>query len=290
MKPAPFTYHSPSSVSEAVQLLTSLENARVLAGGQSLVPMLNFRLASPDHLVDLGKIADLRGIREHGEEIVFGAMTRQRDIEFSSLITAKLPLMAEAVLQLGHRQTRNRGTIGGSLCHLDPSAELPTICMAMDAQLEVISPSGSRTIAMAEFAQGMMTTALAETEILTAIRIRPWTGRYGHAFIEFARRHGDFAIASAAILLDVDGNGGITRAVVALGGVGPVPLRVSAAEACLIGAKAGPEAFAAAAAECGKIDALEDPTYPAWYRQHLAKTLSGRALKLAHERAVAQAH
>jgi carbon-monoxide dehydrogenase medium subunit len=285
MKPAPFTYHSPRSVDEALSLLGSHENARLLAGGQSLVPMLNFRLASPDHLIDLTRIESLRGIREEGDEVVFGAMTRQRDIEFSPVIADRLPLMAEAVLQLGHRQTRNRGTIGGSLCHLDPSAELPTICMAMDATLEVLGPSGKRTLAMADFAQGMMTTALAAEDMLTAVRIRPWTGRYGHAFIEFARRHGDFAVASAAILIALDAAGTITRAVVALGGVGPVPLRVSAAEALLVGASAGPEAFAAAAAECAKVEALEDPTYPAWYRQHLAQTLAGRALKLAHERA-----
>jgi carbon-monoxide dehydrogenase medium subunit len=285
MKPAAFTYHCPSSVDEALRLLGSHDNARLLAGGQSLVPMLNFRLASPDHLIDLNRIPALRGIREEGDAVVFGAMTRQRDIEFSPVVAARLPLMAEAVLQLGHRQTRNRGTIGGSLCHLDPSAELPTICMAMDAALDVAGPAGTRTLSMGDFAQGMMTTALEAGDMLTAIRIRPWTGRVGHAFIEFARRHGDFAVASSAVLIELDAASVIRRASVTLGGVCPVPLRVTAAEAALVGAKAGPEAFAAAAAACEKVDALEDPTYPAWYRQHLAKTLTGRALALAGKRA-----
>lgn len=288
MKPAAFTYHCPSSVDEALQLLGSHDNARLLAGGQSLVPMLNFRLASPDHLIDLNRIPALRGIREESDAVVFGAMTRQRDIEFSPVIAARLPLMAEAVLQLGHRQTRNRGTIGGSLCHLDPSAELPTVCTAMDAELEVAGPAGRRTLSMGEFAQGMMTTALDAGDMLTAVRIRPWTGRVGHAFVEFARRHGDFAVASSAILIALDDSGTITRASVTLGGVCPVPLRVVEAEAALIGAKAGPDAFATAAAACEKVDALEDPTYPRWYRQHLARTLTGRALAKAHERALAR--
>jgi carbon-monoxide dehydrogenase medium subunit len=285
MKPAAFTYHSPVSVGEALQLLAEKPNARLLAGGQSLVPMLNFRLASPEHLIDLNRIGDLAGIAEQEGAIVFGAMTRQRDIEFSALVARQLPLMAEAILHVGHRQTRNRGTIGGSLCHLDPSAELPTVCAAMDAMLEIRSAQGARTLRMADFALGTMTTALAAGDMLTAIRLQPWPRGHGYAFVEFARRHGDFAVAAAAALLQLDASGRIERASLALGGVAPAPLRVASAERRLVGAIPGRETFAAAGAECATVKALEDPTYPAWYRQHLAKTLSERALALALTRA-----
>jgi len=285
MKPAPFSYHAPRSVDDALRLLADKPNARLLAGGQSLVPIMNFRLATPDHLIDLNRIPALRGLREQDGEVVFGAMTRQRDIEFSELVARRLPLMAEAILQVGHRQTRNRGTIGGSLCHLDPSAELPAVCVAMEATVTLERPGGRRTLPVAEFALGTMTTAIEPGELLAEVRIRPWAEGHGWAFIEFARRHGDFAVAAAAVLLELDPSGRIRRSAVALGGVAPAPLRVSAAEQVLAGAIAGPEAFAAAAEECARVEALEDPTYPAWYRQHLAKTLSGRALALALTRA-----
>jgi carbon-monoxide dehydrogenase medium subunit len=285
MKPAPFTYHAPQSVDDALRLLGEQPNARLLAGGQSLVPILNFRLASPDHLIDLNRIEALRGIREEAGQIVFGAMVRQREIEFSALVSERLPLMAEAILQVGHRQTRNRGTLGGSLCHLDPSAEMPTVCMAMDATLEVRSRTGARSLPMAEFTQGMMTTALGPEDMLAAVRIQPWPAGHGYGFVEFARRNGDFAVASAAVLIELDAGNRIRRAALALGGVGPTPLRVARAEQKLVGALADAQTFAAAAAECAEVEALEDPTYPAWYRQHLAKTLAERALNLALSRA-----
>ena len=284
MKPPAFTYHAPRTLDEALQLVAGHPNARVLAGGQSLMPMLNMRLAAPDHLVDLGRVAGLSGISEKGGEIAFGAMTRQRDIEFSPLVAKHLPLLAEAITWVGHRQTRNRGTIGGSLCHLDPSAELPTIAMAMDATLRVARPGGERVIPIGEFAADMMTTALTEGEILAEVRIKPWAAGHGWAFLEFARRHGDFAIVSVAVLLEAGKDGGVTRASLTLGGVGPVPFRLPAAEALLIGGKPDEARIDAAAALCGEVEALEDPQAPAWYRQRLARTLAGRAIRAALSR------
>ncbi len=287
MKAAPFEYHVPRELHRALDLMAQLEDARVLAGGQSLMPMLNLRVASPRHLVDLNRIAELSGIREEGDAVVFGAMTRQRAIEFSEVVARKLPLFAEAVRSVGHRQTRNRGTIGGSLCHLDPSAELPAACMAMDAILRVQSTRASREIAMRDFPAGFMTPSLQPGEILTGIVLPPWTGRVGTAFLEYARRHGDFAVVSVAVLLELDARAQVSRASVTLGGVAAGPVRMAEAERALIGKRPDEAAIAAAARLCGQIEAMGDAFVPAWYRQQLARTLSERALRIALERAVA---
>ena len=284
MKPSDFTYHAPRTLRDAIALLSSQPNSRVLAGGQSLMPMLNLRVVAPDHLIDLGKVAGLSGIREEKDSIVLGAMTRQRDIEFSPLINGKLPLLAEAITLVGHRQTRNRGTIGGSLCHLDPSAEMPTVAMAMDATLTIAGPRGERELAMQDFAVGLMTSAVAEDEILTGIRITPWNRNHGWAFVEFSRRHGDFAIVSAAVLLELDASRRVTRFSLTLGGVAAAPMRMTAAEDLLHGTRLAQTDIAAAAKLCSQIDALEDPQTPSWYRQRLAETMSARAIVLALSR------
>jgi carbon-monoxide dehydrogenase medium subunit len=285
VKAAPFEYHVPHELHRALELLAELDDARVLAGGQSLMPMLNLRVASPRHLIDLNRIAELSGIREEMDTLVFGAMTRQRDVEFSEGVARKLPLFAEAVRSIGHRQTRNRGTIGGSLCHLDPSAELPVVCMAMDAVLRVQSRRGPREMAMRDFPAGFMTPALEPDEILTAIAVRPWTGRVGTAFLEYARRHGDFAVVSVAVLIELDGRARVSRAAVTLGGVAQGPLRVHEAERALIGAPLDDASIKAAARACGEVDAMSDAFFPAWYRQQVAHSLSQRALHLALKRA-----
>jgi carbon-monoxide dehydrogenase medium subunit len=285
VKPAPFEYHRPTALADALALLATHPDARVLAGGQSLMPMLNLRLATPDHLIDLNRIPELDYVRDEGDAMVFGAMTRQRTIEFSPLVAAKLPLLAEAIRWVGHRQTRNRGTIGGSVCHLDPSAELPTIAMALDATLEVRSARGARTLAMTDFPAGYMTPALDPDEVLAALRFPVWPGRVGTAFTEFARRHGDFAVVSVAVQLALDAAGKVTRASITLGGVAMAPTRVAAAEAALVGRTAGDADIAAAAAACAAIDANNDIHAPAWYRQRLARTLAGRALRAALARA-----
>ena len=209
-------------------MLSTHENARLLAGGQSLMPMLNMRFALPDHLVDLNRIAALAGITRVDDELRIGAMTRQRDLLDSDLVRRHVPLLSEALALVGHRQTRNRGTIGGSLCHLDPAAELVAVAIGLDAVIDINGPEGPRSLPVAAFPLGYMTPAIAAEEMVTAVRIR-LPPRHGHCFVEFSRRHGDFAIVSAAAMLTLDPGGGIAAASLTLGGLGPVPLRMTQA-------------------------------------------------------------
>src|SRR3712207_4819405 len=188
MKPPPFSYHDPRTVPEAVALLGQLENAKLLAGGQSLMPMLNMRFVQPDHVIDLNRVEGLSSIRLEGDTLEIGAMTRQRDLEFHDGVRARCPILYEALLQVGHRQTRNRGTLGGSLCHLDPAAELVTVAAALDAVVSVAGPRGSRDIPFAEFPVAFMMPAIELDEIVTAVRIPLWPIGHGHAFVEFSRR------------------------------------------------------------------------------------------------------
>ena len=289
MKPAPFTYHNPRTVSEAVALLGRLDNAKALAGGQSLMPMLNMRYAMPDNVVDLNDVEGLAGIEVRGNALHIGAMTRQRDIEISPVVKSHCPLLAEALGNVGHRQTRNRGTLGGSLCHLDPAAELPAVAMAMDAKILVEGKQGRRELAMAEFPVTFMTPAIEPDEIVTGVLLPLWPKGHGYAFVEFARRHGDFAVVGVAALLLVDAGGRISRASVTLCGVGAAPVRLAAAEKSLVGAAPGPDAFSAAAAHAAAIDAMEDVHASKTYRQHLAVTLTERALASALDRATRKA-
>ncbi len=284
MKAPAFAYHDPRTVAEAVALLATLDNARLLAGGQSLMPMLNMRVAFPDHLVDLNRVEGLSGIIEENGAIRIGAMTRQRDAEESAAVRRRCPLLAEALTLVGHRQTRNRGTIGGSLCNLDPSAEVVTVAAALDAEIAVSGLAGDRTIAMSDFPLGFMTPSLAPDEMVTALRLPDWPPGHGWCFTEFARRHGDYAVVSAAVLLHVTG-GRIARARITLGGVGPAPLRLTAAETALIGATPSDTLFREVAAHGRTIEAMSDPAAPAWYRQRLAETLVRRALPIALARA-----
>ncbi len=284
MKPPPFSYHDPRSVAEAVQLLSTLENPKLLAGGQSLMPMLNMRFVLPDHVIDINKIDGLAYIREEGGSLAIGAMTRQRDIEFSELVAAKHPLLREAILNVGHRQTRNRGTIGGSLCHLDPAAEQPLVCLVSDATITATGSKGERAIAMRDFPLAYMTPNLEPDEMLTGINIPLWRPGHGYAFLEFARRHGDFAVASAAVLLDVDAGGTITKAAVGVGGCAATPLRMDEVEAKLIGQKASEELFREAAEICKSVDAVADVHATVEYRQHLAAVMTRRALVQAFAR------
>jgi carbon-monoxide dehydrogenase medium subunit len=285
MKPAPFTLHLPASMTEALDLLRQCGNARLIAGGQSLMPMLNLRVVHPQDVIDLNGVAELSGIRVDQGDVVIGAMTRQREIEFSPLVAEKLPLLCEAILHVGHRQTRNRGTIGGSLCHLDPSAEQPTIAVAMDAKLTLQRAGSQRVVPMREFAVDLMSSCLAPDEMLTSVRITPWHPHCGHAFVEYGRRHGDFAIVSAAVLVELSSAGKVLRASLTLGGVGPVPFRLTAAENMLKGRVVDAAAIRDVCGEAASSDALTDPAYPAWYRQRLAARLLERALRIALERA-----
>jgi carbon-monoxide dehydrogenase medium subunit len=284
MKPPPFSYHDPQTVDEAVALLGRLDNAKLLAGGQSLMPMLNFRFVQPDHIIDLNRVEGLSYIREANGALEVGGMTRQRDLEFSDVVRARWPIIHEALLQVGHRQTRNRGTIGGSLCHLDPAAELVTLACGHDATVTVAGPSGRRTIAFAEFPVAYMTPALELNEMLIAISFPQWAAGHGYAFVEFSRRHGDFAITSAAALLEGDAAGKITRASITLGGMGTAPVRAREVEAALVGQVPAGELFRNACESCRTFEALDDVHAPASYRQHLAAVLSRRALEKAYAR------
>src|SRR5271156_3464742 len=227
MNPPLFSYHDPRSTADVVGLLTSLDNAKLLAGGQSLKPMLHIRSVLPDHVIDLNRVDGLSYIREENGTIEIGAMTRQRDIEFSDVVRGRCPLMHEAIVQVGHRQTRNRGTLGGSLCHLDPAAELVTVAAALDAKISVTGKNGARTVAFADFPVAYMTPAIELDELLTGATFPCWPAGHGYAFVEFARRHGDFAIVSAAVLIEEGKHGKVTRDAVTLGGMGPAPLRAS---------------------------------------------------------------
>jgi carbon-monoxide dehydrogenase medium subunit len=280
MKPPPFQYHDPKTVAEAVGLLSSLDNAKLLAGGQSLMPMLNMRFVLPDHVIDLNLVDGLSYIREADGALEIGAMTRQRDLEYSELVKQKCPLMHQAIVQIGHRQTRNRGTIGGSLCHLDPSAELVTAAAAHDATVSVAGPNGTREIAFQDFPAGYLTPAIDLNEIVTAVRIPLWPAGHKSAFVEFARRHGDFAIVSAAALLQID-DGRICRASVTIGGVAVAPVRATAVEQAIAGQAPSSDLFREACESCRSIDALADIHASSDYRQHLAAVLSRRALEKA---------
>src|ERR1700684_1533373 len=212
MKPPLFSYRDPRTTADVVGLLGSLDNAKLLAGGQSLMPMLNMRYVLPDHVVDLNRVDGLSYIHESNGALEIGAMTRQRDIEFSDVVRARCPLMHEAIRQVGHRQTRNRGTLGGSLCHLDPAAELVSCAASLDAKVAVTGKNGARSIAFADFPVAYMTPAVDPDELLVGARFPCWSERHGSAFVEFSRRHGDFAIVSAAALIEEDGAGKVTRA------------------------------------------------------------------------------
>ena len=290
MKPAPFTYHDPRSIADAAGLLATLENARVLAGGQSLMPMMNFRFAMPDHVIDLNKVAELAYLRVEGETLRIGAMTRQRDIEFSAEIGERCPVLHEALAHVGHRQTRNRGTIGGSLCHLDPSAELVNVTALLGGTLHAASGQGKRDLPMAEFVAGYMTTGLAPDELLTGVTLPLPSRSDGHAFVEFARRHGDFAIVACSALIGLGRDGTMARASLVISGLTHAPVRPEAMENALKGQKPGAAVFKAAAAEAARLDAVADAYVSADYRKHLARVLTYRALEKAAARAAEKAH
>jgi len=284
MKPPIFEYHRPNSLQEALSLMEKLENSKVIAGGQSLMPMLNLRLTFPSNLIDLNSIEELSGISTSDDQVTINAMTRQREIEFSKIIRQRIPLMADGILNVGHRQTRNRGTIGGSLCHQDSVAELSLIALAHDAVLGIASLRGIREIGIAEFCTGFMSTSLEDGEILVFVKIKHWPQGHGWSFIEFARRDGDFAIVSAAVLVTTKGDGTISRVSVALGGVGPYPLRVGKAEDLLLGRYPTNTLIGQAAACCAELQPFDDSNIPAWYRKQLAHELTFKAIKEAIER------
>jgi carbon-monoxide dehydrogenase medium subunit len=285
VKPPPFQYYDPDTLDEALDLVATKDNAKVLAGGQSLMPMLNMRYAQPDHIIDLNRIPGLDQIRENDGVLSIGAMTRQRELEFSDVIRECCPLMHEALLNVGHRQTRNRGTIGGSLCHLDPAAELAAVAMAYDAIVEVRSRNGAREIRMGDFPAFYMTPAIQPDEIVTGLRFTLWPRGHASAFLEFSRRHGDFAIVAIAALVDVDGDRKPRRASITVSGLTHKPERIAEAEGLLCAGPPTEARIRQAAAACGAIAATSDVHAGAPYRQHLARTLAFRCVTTALQRA-----
>ena len=291
MKPPPFAYAAPDTVEEAVGLLAEHADAepRVLAGGQSLIPLMNFRLAKPGYLVDLRNVAGLSGIRREGDVLVIGAMTKMAEVERSPEVAVAAPLVTEAVGLVAHVPVRNSGTVGGSLAHADPAAELPAVALALDADLVAAGPGGTRVIPAAEFFTGPYSTALAADEILTEIRLPVWPG--GHAFTEFSRVHANFAVVAVAALVELDGNGDgggdrIRRAALALAGVAPTPVRATAAERALAGAPADAATIRAAAdAAATSLSPAGDLHASPETRRGLARTYLRRGIELAVARA-----
>jgi carbon-monoxide dehydrogenase medium subunit len=281
VKPARFAYHAPGTVEEAVGLLARYGGeAKLLAGGQSLMPLMNFRLARPAALIDLNAIASLAYIREDDGQIRFGAMTRQRAIEFSPVVRRRLPLLAEATTLVGHLPIRTRGTIGGSIAHADPSAEYPAILAALDGVVVARGPRGERTLRASELFQSYLTTSLGPDEMLVEVRLPAMPAGAGFAFEEFSRRHGDFAIVGIAAMVIRQGAGCAARLVTA--GVGPVPTRLRQAEEMLERdgfSDAAIEAAARRAAELVEPDT--DIHASAAYRRNLTRVLTGRALRRA---------
>jgi carbon-monoxide dehydrogenase medium subunit len=240
VKPAPFEYHRPETISEAVGLLGELgDAAKVLAGGQSLIPMLALRLAAFDHLIDIGRIAELKGIERRDGHIWIGAGTRYASVEASPHAAAGVPLLTRATRLIGHFQIRNRGTVGGSLAHADPAAEYPAVALAVGASMQVRSPRGERTIAAADFFDGLWTTSMEPDELLVAVSFPSWSGRCGFAVEEFARRHGDFAVAGAALGVQLDAQDRVTRCAIGLIGLGATPERAGRAEESVVGRAVG---------------------------------------------------
>jgi carbon-monoxide dehydrogenase medium subunit len=286
MKPPRFDYHAPTTVEDALGLLTRYRgDAKVLAGGQSLMPLLNFRLLRPAALVDLNRIAALSYIREVDGQVRLGAMTRQRAVEFSPIVRQRLPLLAEATRWVGHLPIRTRGTIGGSIAHADPAAEYPAVLTALEGEVVTRSPRGERTLRPADLFQTYLTTTLEPDEILTEVRLTAMPAGAGYAFEEFARRHGDFALVGIAALVVVEGKR-LARARLATAGASPVPVRLKAAEQILERDGLTDEAIAAAAARASElVEPDSDIHASADYRRHLTGVMTGRALKRARARA-----
>jgi aerobic carbon-monoxide dehydrogenase medium subunit len=290
MKSAPFRYYDPSSTDEATGLLASLEGARLIAGGQSLMPMMNMRYVMPDHVIDMNRIANLVHISECPDRLVIGAMTRQAALLASPVVQSRLPAMVDALQWVGHMQTRSRGTIGGSLCHLDPAAELPLIAALYDAEFIVSAAKTSRRVSAAHWSAGYMTPRLDSNEMLIGLEVPWWTGQHGHAFLEYARRHGDFAIVAVGCLLELDGGGRILRSALALGGITQNVMRLEQGEQMLRGETLSEALITQIAADAAKIDAMSDAYVTSRYRQKIAAHLVREALVLAHQRAQSAAH
>jgi len=287
VKPAQFEYHAPETVREVAALLNEFgDEGKALAGGQSLVPIMALRLAHFEHVVDLNRVAELRGIERQNGSVRIGAMTRQVDVGRDATVASAVPLLARVTPLIGHFQIRNRGTLGGSIAHADPAGEYPAVALALDAELEVANTSGSRTVPASQFFFSTFMTALDDGDVLTAVRFPVWGTRSGFAVEEVARRFGDFALTGAVCGVQLDGSDKIERAAIAMLGMGSTPLRAADAEAALVGATASDSDVD----ETGHIAAsASDPPADihatASYRRSVGAVVVARALRRAIEEA-----
>ncbi len=287
MYPTQTTYHRATSVSEAVQLLANNEGAKVLAGGHSLIPMMKLRLASPDVLVDIGRIEEMKGISADGAGLSIGALTTQAEIASSDLVKERATALAEAAGLVGDPAVRNRGTIGGNVSHSDPASDLPTVLTALGATYNITGPGGQRSVAAADFTTGLLETAMAEDEILTGVSIPAAPSGSGSAYVKFPHPASRYAVVGAAAIVTVQ-DGRCASASVVVGGVEATPTRASSVESALAHADLNDEALgAAAAAVAGDFqgDPMSDIFASAEYRQAMAAVYVGRALKAAVSRA-----
>jgi carbon-monoxide dehydrogenase medium subunit len=282
-----FEYHSPDTIDEVLALLAEHgDEAKVMAGGQSLVPLLAMRLARPAQVVDINRVGGMSGIDANGDGIAFGALVRERAAERSPIVREQLPLLTEALPFIGHAAIRTRGTVGGTVAHADASAEIPCVLAALDGSVVARSTRGERTVAASDFFQGHFTTALDDDECVVEVRMPSMDPSTGYAFQEVARRHGDFALVGVAATLALGSDGRIAESRIALMGVADVPHRARAAEAELVGAEPTTEAFAAAAQTAtADLTPGSDIHGSAAYRRHLAAVTMRRTLTTAAERA-----
>ncbi len=286
MKPAPFDYLRPATLDEAIAMLAGHDRARPIAGGQSLLPVMNFRLAMPPVLVDIGRLAGLREIAITAEAVTLGALVRWSDIERDSRLDSAHPLLAEAVRHVAHYQIRNRGTVGGSLAHADPAAELPGIAIACGGAILVAGSGTRREIPAAQFFLGALSTALEPHELIIGLRLPAWKPGRRWGFQEFSRRRGDFALAGAAVHFDLDPAGVVRDPHVGVIGANPRPIRLATVEAILAGKRPTADLIEAAAeAARAEVDPSDDLHGSEAYRRHLAGTMVERALEQAIGRA-----
>ena len=287
MKPALFEYDATTTVDETLELLAQHgDDCKLLAGGQSLVPLMNFRLARPARLIDINEVKELAGVRREGGKLMIGAMTRHAAVERSNDIAEGWPLLHEAIGWVGHSQIRNRGTVGGSVAHADPAAELPAAFAALDASFHVRSKRGTRVLSWQHFFVSEFTTAIAADELVTAVEVPAVDPATGTAFVEFARRHGDFALGGAAVTVRLGRDGRCENASIALLSAGPAPVRAEAAERSLRGSKLDEAAIVAAAAEAvSGLHPTTDLHGSTEYRVQLLRTMTERALTKAAQRA-----
>lgn len=286
MKPAPFTYHRPGSVDEALDLLGELgPEAKPLGGGQSLGPMLNMRLARPAHLVDLNDLIELDFVRDLGDRVEVGALTRHHRIATAPELRRANPLLAEAAATIGHYAIRQRGTMAGSLVHADPAAQLPLVAAALGAQIVIRSRQGERKVAAADFLRSIMTVDLRDGELVTAVRFPKLPEGAGWAFELFSRRRGDFAVVAVAVTICLTANGAVRMLRLGLGGVAATPLRMDRLAQDAVGARPDSHWCASLAQAVSEaIEPEDDRLVPAAFRRDLARTLTERALVKALER------